>query len=280
MENKRISAELKNYGLVFIGAIVVALAFGLFIVPYKIVPGGVFGLGIVISELLGFSSIGIIALCINIPLLLLGTCFLGKKTGLKTAFFMISSSFLLDFLLIITKSRIIVNDVLLSSIFGGILVGVTIFLVKKAGATTGGQDIIARILSPKINVDFNQLILIIDAIIIIFGIFTFGDYTMATYCLITIIATSKTIEHFMKQDVQNKTVLVFSKKNHIVQRNITNNKTISKNLIKIIHKDSDEKMILITKNNKNLSVIEAVIYNSDPEAQIITLESNFSLGNI
>ncbi|WBX78416.1 YitT family protein [Tenacibaculum ovolyticum] len=280
MENKRISAELKNYGLVFIGAIVVALAFGLFIVPYKIVPGGVFGLGIVISELLGFSSVGIIALCINIPLLLFGTCFLGKKAGLKTAFFMILSSFLLDFLLMITKSKIIVNDVLLSSIFGGILVGITIFLVKKAGATTGGQDIIARILSPKINVDFNKLILIIDAIIIVFGVFTFGDYTMATYCLITIIATSKTIEHFMKQDVQNKTVLVFSKKNHIVQKNITNNKIIYKNLIKIIHKDSDEKMILITKNNKNLSVIEAVIYNSDPEAQIITLESNFSLGNI
>ncbi|WP_064967887.1 YitT family protein [Tenacibaculum ovolyticum] len=280
MENKRISAELKNYGLVFIGAIVVALAFGLFIVPYKIVPGGVFGLGIIISELLGFSSVGIIALCINIPLLLLGTCFLGKKAGLKTAFFMILSSFLLDFLLMITKSKIIVNDVLLSSIFGGILVGITIFLVKKAGATTGGQDIIARILAPKINVDFNKLILIIDAIIIVFGVFTFGDYTMATYCLITIIATSKTIEHFMKQDVQNKTVLVFSKKNHIVQRNIRNNKTIYKNLIKIVHKDSDEKMILITKNNKNLSVIEAVIYNSDPEAQIITLESNFSLGNI
>ncbi|MEX6625710.1 YitT family protein [Tenacibaculum salmonis] len=277
---KQIGAELKNYALVFVGALIVALGFSLFIIPYNIVPGGVFGLGTVLFELIGISSIGIIALCINIPLLLWGTSLLGKKTGLKTAFFMILSSFLLDLLLSITKSRVIVDDILLSAIFGGISIGITIFLVKKAGATTGGQDILARILSSKINIGFNQLILIIDALIIILGVLTFGNYTIAIYCLITIIATSKTIEYFLKQDVQNKTLLIFSKKNDLVQKSITDNKSMYQNTIKIMHQDSSEKMILITKNNKNLSVIESIIHNTDPDAEIITLQSNFSLGNV
>ncbi|WP_233885650.1 YitT family protein [Tenacibaculum piscium] len=280
INNNKMSAEFKNYGLVFIGSLIVALAFALFIVPYNIVPGGVFGLGIILSELIGFSSIGVIALCINIPLLLWGTSLLGKKTGFKTAFFMISSSFLLDIISLFTKNKVLIDDILLSSILGGILIGVTIFLVKKAGATTGGQDILARILATKINISFNQLILIIDALIIISGVLTFGNYKIATYCLITIIATSKTIDYFMKQDIQNKTMLVFSKKNALIQKNIMGDTTIYQKFIKIIHQDSSEKMILITKNNKNLSVIESIIYNTDPDAEIITLASNFSLSNV
>ncbi|NQX96791.1 MAG: YitT family protein, partial [Flavobacteriales bacterium] len=84
-------SELKSYGLVLFGAVVLSIGYSLFIVPHKLVPGGVFGLSIVAFEMLGM-SIGVIALIINIPLLLWGTRVLGKKTVLKTAFFMITSS--------------------------------------------------------------------------------------------------------------------------------------------------------------------------------------------
>lgn len=275
--NKSLIILLKEYGNIFFGALILALAYALFIVPYNIVPGGVFGLSIVVFEQTKLTSLGTIALCINIPLLIWGTKSLGKKTGLKTAFFMITSAFLLDGVLLITNSKVLIDNILLSSIFGGALVGLTIFLVKKAGATTGGQDIVARILAKKYNIDFNKLILIIDAVIILLGLITFANYTMAAYCFITIISTSKTLEYFIKKDVQNKTVLIFSKENDLVKRNLTNDKYLNENVVNIIHQDSSGKLILITKNNPKATVIENLIYNVDPSAKIITLESNLGL---
>ena len=84
--------EAKDYGFVLLGALVLSLGYSLFIVPHKLVPGGVFGLSIVAVEVIGL-SVGLLALLINIPLLLWGTKVLGRKTVLKTGLFM----FLLHF---------------------------------------------------------------------------------------------------------------------------------------------------------------------------------------
>ena len=268
--------ESRDYGLVFLGALILAIGYSLFIIPHKLVPGGVFGLSIVAFEITGV-SIGVMALAINIPLLLWGTKVLGGKAGLKTAFFMVSSSVLLDSITFFSKKSIIIDDILVSAIFGGLMVGSSVFMVKSAGATTGGNDIIARILSQKINLKFNQIILIIDAFIILLGVFVFSDFTLAAYCLITIVTTSKTLGHYIKKNDQNKTVLVFSKNNGEIQNVIEESGKLQDDIVKLIHHDSDHKMILVTKNNKKISVIEKLIYTIDPKAHIITLESNTGL---
>jgi uncharacterized membrane-anchored protein YitT (DUF2179 family) len=280
LKKETIKINLKSYSKVFAGASILAIGFGLFIVPFNNTPGGIFGLSIAIAELTGITSIGTLALCINIPILLLGTKILGRKAGLKTSFFMIVSSFLLDLILFFTKKQVIVDDILLSAIFGGVLTGICIAIVKKAGATTGGQDIIARILVNKVNIDFSQLILLIDALIILFAVIVFKDFTMSAYCLVAIVATSRTIKYFLQQDIQNKTVLIFSKKNDVLESVIRKDEKINKSVVKLIHKDSEEKMILITKNNKKFSVIESLIYETDPSAHIISLNSNLGLSTI
>lgn len=264
---------LKEYGLITLGSLILAIGYGFFIVPHNIVPGGIFGLSIVINQLISF-PIGQIALCINIPLLLWGTKVLGRKTGVKTAYSMITVSVFIDVVLGLTKQAILVNDILVSSIFGGVLIGLAVVIVKKAGATTGGNDILVRIISKYIHLPFNQLILIIDAIIVSIGVIIFEDFTLSAYCVIAIITISQTINYFLQKEVENKTLLVFSEQNMTLQNTLKTQTLTAKPLVEHIHLDSSNKLILVTKSNKNISNVKRLIKETDPQAYIVQINTN------
>ena len=262
---------VKDYLLITLGSILLALGYSLFIVPHNIVPGGIFGLSIVINQFVKF-PIGTIALCINIPLLIWGTKVLGKKTGLKTAYSMITVSIFIDSLLVFTQKNIVVNDILVSSIFGGVLIGLAVVIVMKAGATTGGNDILVRIISKYIPLPFNQLILIIDALIVSIGVITFEDFTLSAYCIIAIITISQTISYFLQKEDENKTLLIFSEQNNHIQ-NMLNSSSLN-TPIEHMHLDSSNKLLLIVKNNKRVSNIKGQIKDLDPNAYIVQINSN------
>ena len=112
--------------------------------------------------------------------------------------------------LYITDNKPIIDDLLVSSIFGGFMIGFTVF-VKKTGATTGGYDIFCRMMAKKLNMPFNQFFLFTDSAIIIAGVLVFGNIKMGAYCLIASFTISVTIKYFMRlTDQGNKTILVFS----------------------------------------------------------------------
>ena len=175
--------------------------------------------------------------------------------------------------------EIIVNDILVSAIFGGVIIGSAITMVMNSGATTGGNDIFARIIMKWIKRPYSQLILIVNSIIVLLGVIVFGDFTAAAYSVIVIFTVSKTLEYLMKKSEQNKTVLVFSKQNKKIQDQFMSKGNIPNEMVELVHQDSDGKMILVTKNNQKLNKVENLIYKIDPKAYIITLESNSKLIN-
>ena len=268
--------ELKSYGKVFLGSSILSIGYGLFIVPHNIVPGGIFGLSIAIQEILGL-SVGVISMCLNIPILLLGIKLLGRKNGIKTTFSMLTVSFGIDLVSYLSGGQILVNDILVSSVFGGVLIGISVAIVMSANATTGGNDILVRILQKYIHISFSELNLIINGLIVLIGVVIFNDYTMAAYCIISIITISKTIEYYENKANQTKTVLIFSKRNIEIQGEILKANNLSNDSVKLIHHDSSEKMILVTKNSSKLNRLEEVITKTDPKAHIVFLKSNASL---
>ncbi|MFT4753878.1 MAG: uncharacterized membrane-anchored protein YitT (DUF2179 family) [Salibacteraceae bacterium] len=268
--------SIRSYGEVLLGSCILAIGYVVFIVPHHIVPGGIFGLSIVIKELGGL-SIGMTALIINIPLLIIGSKILGTSTGYKTAFSMVTVSVLVDGITLLTSGKVYVTDVLVSSIFGGVLIGLAVFIVMKAGATTGGNDILVRIISKKVKLPYTSLILIVDGVVVLLGVLVFGDFTLAAYCVIAIVSISKTIEHFLKRSTQNRTVLIFSKTNQNIKEVLLSDLAIKEGLIRFIHQDSPEKMVLVTRDNKDVDLVEQLIYKVDPEAQISILDSHYRL---
>ena len=95
---------------------------------------------------------------------------------------------------------------------------------------------------------------------------------MAAYCLITIVTTSKTIGHYAKQAEQEKTILIFSKNNVEIQLAITQNESVKGDVLKLIHNDKEEKMVLVTKSGKRLRETEKLVYKTDPQAHFLALE--------
>jgi uncharacterized membrane-anchored protein YitT (DUF2179 family) len=276
LKKQVVLTELKSYTYVFVGSLLLSAAYAVLIIPHHIVPGGILGLSIVVKELTGM-TVGGVALLINIPLLLWGTKVLGRKTGIKTLFSMLLVSYYIDFFSALTHGRAFITDVLMSSVFGGVIIGAAVAMVMNAGATTGGNDILVRILSTKIKLPYNQLILMVDGGVILLGTVVFKNFTMAAYSIVAIVAISKTIAYFMNRSVQNRTLLVFSDKNQLIQEEILLNKKGTEGILKFIHHDSNEKMTLVTRNTKKLEVIKGIIHKIDPEAYIAVLESNSGL---
>jgi len=266
--------KINSYLQIALGSIFLTFGYSLFIIPHNIVPGGILGLSLVINKLTTL-PIGTIALLINIPLLLLGTKLLGKQTGIKTAFSMVIVSTTLDLFTMLLPKQAIVNDILVSSIFGGIIIGLAVVIVMKAGATTGGNDILVRMIAKKTKRPINELMLSVDGIIVSIGIVVFSDFTLSAYCIIAIIAISKTIDYLLQKEHNSKTLVVFSEDNRQIQ-NTLNQNYFNRNsqVLKHMHLDDSNKLILITKSNKEVIEIKETISRTDPKARVIQINSN------
>ncbi len=146
----------RSYSLITLGAFIMAAGFVFFIDPYKIVPGGVYGISIIVHELTkGMFSfwpdgipIGTFGLILNIPLTILGIKILGPRFGIKTVVGFVLASVFIDVLTLIFGANDplgLADDILLACVFGAVLIGFGLGLIFKSKATSGGSDIIAMI---------------------------------------------------------------------------------------------------------------------------------------
>ncbi|QEK11455.1 YitT family protein [Crassaminicella thermophila] len=158
---------LFDYILITIGTLIMAFGLMFFLEPNTIAPGGVTGLAIVIQKISGI-PIDITNLVINIPLFIIGLMVLGKKFGLKTAYGTLTLSLFIRLIITILGEDIVgVEDLLLSALYGGVLMGVGIGLVFKGGGTTGGTDLAGAILNKYIpNLSIPKLMMVIDLMIV------------------------------------------------------------------------------------------------------------------
>ncbi len=182
----------RSYSLITLGAFIMAAGFVFFIDPYKIVPGGVYGISIIVHELTkGMFSfwpdgipIGTFGLILNIPLTILGIKILGPRFGIKTVIGFILASVFIDVLTLIFGADDplgLADDILLSCVFGAVLIGFGLGLIFKSKATSGGSDIIAMIFAKYTRLPVGQLLVFVDSTIVIMGLIVFNDWKIPLY---------------------------------------------------------------------------------------------------
>lgn len=233
MSNIKNNNFWKNSFLIVFGSFLTAASINVFMVPYKIAPGGVSGIATVIYYLSNQKlPVGTIMLILNVPLFILGFRFIGRKFILRTFISTILLSVFIDSLEPYTKYFVenylvklepipSVPDLFLYSIFGGFLMGLGLGLVFKAGATTGGSDLAARIVNHFIiNLTMGQLILIIDTAIIICATIAFNSFHLGMYAIITLYISSKVIDSVLEGVNYAKSVLIISDKADEIASNI------------------------------------------------------------
>ena len=207
----------KSYALIDMGTFLISVAYVFFISPDKIVPGGIYGVAIMIHYLLG-TPIGLTALAFNIPLTLIGTKLLGPKFGAKTVVAFILTSIFVDTLFYFHGSAPLVpGETLVSSIFGGLLIGIGVAMTFKAKATSGGSDVIAMILQKYTHLPIGQLMMIVDSTIVLLSYVAFGDWRIPLFSWITIYVIGKVVDTAMHGFSYDKTLFIISDKHQEIR---------------------------------------------------------------
>lgn len=191
--------------IIFLASILLGYAYNSFLLPHSILSGGVSGIAMMFGLLTPINS-GILIFAMNIPIFIMGYIYLGRRFIAYSIFSVAITSVAMQFIPIMS----IVQDSLLASVFGGVIAGVAIGLIFKAGGSTGGFDIIGMIITKKRDLSLGNFFFTLNAVIIFFAGFLFG-WDLALYTMISIFATSRVIDAIHTQHVK-LTIMVISAK--------------------------------------------------------------------
>ncbi len=280
-KEKLFTAEwFKVYSYIIIGALMLAVGYVFFITPHKIVPGGIFGISIVLYHKFGI-PIGVMSLAFNIPLTLLGTKILGPKFGVKTVTGFVLTAVFIDLLTYYNGTKPLVpNDILLSSIFGGLLIGAGVGLLFKARATAGGTSIIALILEKYTYMPLSQLTLIVDSIIVSLSLVAFQDWTIPLYSLLVIYILAKTIDVVLQGAAGQKAVIIFSDKYEEIGKVLINNIQRGATLFEAtgMYSNNEKKVVFSVMGRREAEILKMHVRRIDPKAFVTVIEATEILG--
>ncbi|KRQ87984.1 hypothetical protein ABG79_00149 [Caloramator mitchellensis] len=195
--------------IVILGCLISAIGINAFIVPHKLLSGGVAGLAIVIQYLTSIPS-GFLLFILNIPIFLYGT----KELDVDFIIFSILGVFLLSTMLIITRDinqYLAVKDILLSCVYGGVLNGIGVGLVLRQRASMGGTDIIAVTLKKRLGINVSTIAFIMNFVIVIIGMFI-SNIETGLYTLILMFISSRVMENVLQGFDRKKMIIIVTEK--------------------------------------------------------------------
>jgi uncharacterized membrane-anchored protein YitT (DUF2179 family) len=271
---------LINYSLILVGSFILASGFVLFITPYKIVPGGVYGIAIIIHYILG-TPVGLTALTMDIPLTLIGIRVLGPRFGYKTIVGFVLTAFFVDGITYLYgNDPLVANEPLLSSIFGGVFLGLGLGLIFKAKATSGGTDIIAMIIGKYTKLPIGQLLIYVDSIIVLFGLIIFQDWKIPLYSLIVIFITGKVIDTVLQGVSYDKTLFIISEKHDLIRDKIINDLNRGGTFLRGhgMYNGTEKTVIFTVVNRREMAMLQEFIHEIDPRAFLTVINANEILG--
>ncbi len=271
----------RAYSLIVIGALIMAVAYVLFISPYKFAPGGVYGIAIVLHHLFNF-PIGLSGIIMDIPLTILGMWVLGPRFGTKTITGMLMLSGWISVLEYYRGYEPFVPDQpLLSAIYGGVLIGIGLGLVFKAKATSGGSDIIAMMISKYTKLPLGQLMIYVDSTIVLLSWVAFKEPMIPLISWVIIFITGKVVDVVIEGISYDKTLFIISDKHHEIRDKIINDIHRGGTFIKGegMYNGSEKTIIFTVVNRRELSMLQGYINEIDPKAFLIVADANEVLGD-
>lgn len=213
----KVTGKLRDYAGITVGALITAAALNMFLIPNKVAAGGVSGLATVLHYVLGW-PVGIIMLALNVPLLLGGIKVLGASFGIYTLYGAAVLSLAID--LLAPYTPVLTQDLLLSSLYGGVLSGIGMGLVFRFGGTTAGTDVLAAILNKLFGISVGQALLGADFFVITLAGLIFRSAELPLYGLISLFVTAKIIDLVQEGWSTAKAFLIMSQNNQEIAKAI------------------------------------------------------------
>jgi len=271
----------KVYSMILLGTLIMAAGFVFFVSPYKMAPGGVYGIAIIVHHLFGL-PIGLVGLALDIPLTLIGLKILGPRFGAKTVVGFVSTSAWISLLEYLWGYEPLVADApLLSSIYGGALIGIGLGFVFKSKATSGGTDIIAMILAKYTKMPVGQLLIVVDSIVVLGGLIAFQDWMIPLLSWLVIFLTGKIIDAIVEGIGYDKSVMIISEKHEEIRDKIINDLRRGGTYLKGkgMYQGADKNIIMTVVNRREVVLLKHFISKVDPKAFIMVTDANEIMGD-
>ena len=273
-----LSYYVKSYVVITLGSLLYALAYNIFYAPNLVAMGGLTGLGQVLNALIPVLPVGTTVFVMNVPLFFLGWKFIGGHLLVSSLYAMTFSSFAIDVMDMIYQFPPM--DTMLAAIFGGALLGAGIGLVFSKGATTGGTDLIARLLKLKFAwLPMGTLVLIPDFIVIVLAAIAFGKVESALYGLVSLFITSKVMDMVLYGMDSSKVAYIISDS----CKEITDAVMAMDRGATILHGEGaysgdEKKVLMVAFKQKEIVPLKEKVNEIDPHAFLIVCDAHDVLG--
>ena len=275
MSNKYLQF-IKEYIIVALACVVMAFNINYFFVGNKLAEGGVSGLSLIIHYLSNI-DVSYLYFALNIPLIILAYIFLGKNFLLKTLF----ATFVLSvFLKVFASFSEPLDDILLAAIFGGAINGIAIGIVFYAGGSTGGMDIIAKIVNKYTGIPISRILLATDFIVLSMVAVIFGK-VIFMYTLISLVISSKMIDMIQVGIYSAKGVTIITTKEDEIRKRIMEETKRGITLIdaKGGYTQKEIGMLYCVVGQYQLIRVKTIVKEVDPSAFMIVADVHEVIGN-
>lgn len=277
----------RDYILIALGALIQAVSLRIFFVPANLASGGVSGISQLINHFTGW-PIGLMILIGNIPLFALGWRFLGgHRFALRTAVAIITYSLLTDLLLKIpiftTYANVLINDlrgdIFLNSLYGAIISGIGYGLVYRARGTSGGSDILARILNKWRGVSMTQSYLVVDTAVILSAGFVFG-WKQALYAMITLYVSGLVSETVLEGGGTVRTAMIVTSKPEDVSARVMEDLERGVTVLEGTgaFTGTSKPVLYCVITRAEVATLKTIVHEIDPEAFMVIGVAHEALG--
>lgn len=276
---KKASQIVFWFGKIIIGSALFSLGFDLFMEPHAFNAGGLSGLAQILVNLLGFGSVGIVVAVINLPLFIFGGMRLGKKFLLGSLAGMLAQTVALELFLLLPVPE---TDPLLAAIYGGALCGVGLGIVFVAGASTGGSDIICRLLKYRWpHIPIGTITMGFDLVVMALTGLATMEISRALYTGIAVFLCGKVIDLVVYSFDYSKVAIIISQEHEKISDQILQQLERGVTFLNGsgAYSQREKKVILTAIKKHQLAELKQLVVDIDPDAFVIVQEAHQVLGD-
>ena len=270
--------KVRSCGIITLGAVIYALAFDWFVAPNQIAMGGVTGLAQIVNALVPVLPVGVLSILVNVPLFLAGWRLLGGRLLVSSLYAMAVSSLAID--VIAWMHTFPPMDPILATLYGGAGMGVGMGLVFSQGATTGGTDIIGKLLKLKFPwLPIGKLVMIPDMVVVILAAVVFGTVNAALYGLIQMYLLSKVMDMILYGwDTSRVAYIITDRWEETVQGLLDMNRGVTLLQGKGAYTGAEKQVLLVAFRQREIVPIKRMLREIDPKAFFIVCDAHEILG--
>lgn len=278
---KQFWPTFRDYVLIFVGSGIEAIALRLFLVPANLASGGVSGIAQLLNHYTGW-PIGVMVLLGNLPLFAIGWRYLGgRRFALRTAFSVVVYSLVVDLIprFHLIPANGITDDIFLNSLYGAVVAGVGYGLVYRARSTSGGSDILARILNHYRSVSMTQSYLMVDSAVILAAGFVFG-WKQALYAIITLYVSGIVSETILEGSGTVRTALIITAQPALVSKRVLDELERGVTILQGTgaYTGEDRPVLYCVITRTEVAQLKAIVQETDPRAFIVIGLAHEALG--